>query len=244
MVIQKVLYPEGPSVCHGVVLHPPGGVAGGDELAISLNLTQQAHALITTPGAGKWYKTHCHQATQQLKFNLDDHAVLEWMPQENIIFNAAQVAMQMQVDLKGNSVFAGWDIVCLGRQASGEQFDQGKFRQRVSITRDGKLVWSENCLLRGGAPILNSVVGLRGFTIFGTLLIAAKALPDALLDACRQVPSPEEARVGVTQLPEVFAARFLGQSAEAAKHYFEQLWSILRPWYAQREAKKLRLWST
>ena len=54
LVIQKSLYPEGDAVCHTIVVHPPGGIAGGDDIQLNARLDVNAHALLTTPGAGKW----------------------------------------------------------------------------------------------------------------------------------------------------------------------------------------------
>jgi urease accessory protein len=56
--IQKALYPEGPELCHVIILHPPGGIAAGDELHIQAAFQDQSAALITTPGATRWYGSH------------------------------------------------------------------------------------------------------------------------------------------------------------------------------------------
>ena len=64
--VQKPLYPEQPSVCHAIVVHPPGGVVGGDQLAIRCAVGDSAHALVTTPGAAKWYRANGHVSRQDL----------------------------------------------------------------------------------------------------------------------------------------------------------------------------------
>lgn len=244
LVVQKVLYPEGEAICHGVIVHPPGGVAGGDGLTVEAELGAGAHALLTTPGAGKWYKAAGRPASQSLRFSLAEGACLEWLPQENILFDGADVRMLGCVDLAQKAVFLGSEILCFGRQARGERWQQGRLQQRLELRRAGRLIWQERTHLTPDSPTFSAAAGLRGQHVSGSLVLAAGSVPAEVLDACRQVVVSGEARSGVTALPDIFAARYLGQSAQQARHYFEALWQQLRPWYAQRVAIRPRIWNT
>ena len=123
--VQKALYPEGESVCHAIVLHPPSGIVGGDELSIRVALEAQGHALLTTPGAGKWYRSAGPWANLHNHFEVAAGACLEWLPQETIFFNGCRAAIDSEIRLAPGARYLGWDAWCLGRSASGERFTQG-----------------------------------------------------------------------------------------------------------------------
>ena len=248
LVLQKSLYPEGEAVCHGVVIHPPGGVAGGDALTLNVSLASGAHALLTTPGAGKWYKANGQQASQDLQFSLQQGACFEWLPQENILFDGAQVKFSAEVNLAENAQFAGWEITCFGRQAQKELWQTGGLQQKLAIWRDGKLIWNERNAFKPEHLLMQSMVGLYGNAVSASFVIAAGLVPAELVATCKEVQAQSvldsQARYAVSALPEIFSARYVGQSAQNARHYFEQLWQILRPWYAGRAVTKPRIWNT
>ena len=244
LVVQKMLYPEGDAVCHGIIVHPPGGVAGGDQLSITADLQDGSHVLLTTPGAGKWYKANRLQASQALSFTLGQGACLEWLPQENILFDGSQVRFAGQIDLAADAVFCGWEILCLGRQARGESWNDGSVQQALELRREERLLWNERMHLQAGSRIMQSMAGLRGLPISASLVVAAGAVPTEVLEACRAVEAETDAHVGVSALPDILTARYIGRSSEAAKHYFERLWHVLRPWYAGRAASRPRIWNT
>lgn len=234
LVVQKALYPEGDAVCHAIVVHPPAGIAGGDELALSARAGVGAHALLTTPGAGKWYRSAGPWASQALRF--DVAGALEWLPQETIVFAGAMARLKTEVRLAGEAKYLGWEILCLGRTGSGEWFDKGELRLDTSLYRDGKLLWLERGRIQGGGALLDSPAGLQGKPVCATLVAAAPMID---LAACRQVES-----LAVTHLPGVLVARYLGDSSEQAKRLFAQLWSVLRPAVFGRDAQLPRIWST
>src|SRR2546426_9221839 len=123
LVVQKPFYPEGDAVCHAIVVHPPAGIAGGDELTLTIQTKPNSSVLLTTPGAGKWYRSAGPRASQKLRFDVQGD--LEWLPQETIVFNGALAAMDCEVNLGAEARYLGWEILCLGRTGSGARFDQG-----------------------------------------------------------------------------------------------------------------------
>ncbi|MEO8565991.1 MAG: urease accessory protein UreD, partial [Betaproteobacteria bacterium] len=129
--VQKSLYAEGHGVCQNIIVHPPGGIVGGDALVIDADAGRGAHAQLTTPGAAKWYRSAGEPATQHLVLRAGEAAVIEWLPRETIVYDGAIAELDSRIELAGDAVFIGWDIVCLGRTASGERFHQGSLRQQL-----------------------------------------------------------------------------------------------------------------
>lgn len=246
LVVQKALYPESEKICHAVIVHPPGGIAGGDQLQLIANIEANAHALLTTPGAGKWYKANGCDAAQHLQFAIQEGALLEWLPQEAILFNAARVRTHTRVDLAADAKFAGWEIMCFGRRAAGEKFAQGHLRQSVEIWRGDEMLWNEKANVDANSRAMYSAAGLRERTINAVFLVAAGAIPEHVIEACREIVprNSQDNLFGVTALPEIVAARFVGDNAEHARDYFENLWKVLRPWYANTAMQRPRIWST
>jgi urease accessory protein len=239
--VQKALYPEGDAVCHTIVVHPPGGIAGGDTLAIRARCESPAHALLTTPGATRWYKADGQRAAQSVR--LDVAGRLEWLPQEAIVFNQAVVASTIEIALYGEASTIGWDVVALGRTAAGESFDQGEFAQTIRLRADEELLWSERTRVAGADPLLASTVGLAGYPVFGCLWAYGPLWCDTDLERMRDELPPT---AGVTRLaPRLLVARALGSSAAGVRDVLQGLWRKTRPRvFAGREAIAPRIWST
>ena len=241
--VQKALYPEGDAVCQAIVLHPPSGIAGGDHLAISAEVGAGAHAQLTTPGAGKWYRSGGAEASQRIDFTLGEGALLEWLPQETIVFDGAQARMETRVSLAADSKYIGWDVLCLGRVASGERFEQGKFELFYRVDRNNCPIWIERGSFSGNDAMLSSPAGWAGATVSGTLLAAFPHTPE-LLAACRAIVPVDAASHALTALPGLLVARYLGDSSEAARLWFAALWAVIRPVCCGRPAITPRIWNT
>jgi urease accessory protein len=238
--VQKHLYAEGPEVCQHIIVHPPGGIAGGDRLNISARVEQDAWAQITSPGAAKWYRA-AGPAYQQLDLKVAAGATLEWLPQETIVYSAAQAELTTSIELEGDARLFYWDVVALGRPASGERFDLGHFQAHLDIRRDGRLLWHERQRISGNDGLFDSPIGLDGNPVFATLLVTGE-IDAELLERCRSLG--HEVRGDLTQLPGLLVARCLASEALLARAWLIDLWRLLRPALLGREAQPPRIWNT
>lgn len=235
-------YPNARGGCQHIIVHPPGGIAGGDQLAISVDLQPGCDVLITSPGAAKWYDSFGRTAGQQVYITLAPGSRLQWLPLESIIYAGGMVSMRNHVHLQGDATLLWGDVTCLGRPAANEAFDRGHWQQAMRIQRDDTLLWHEQSVLPGGSPALAAPTGMRGHTVMATLLWAGPALPEAIHQAALVASEPYLA--AATQLPGLWLARYLGDSAEQAHHWLRCLWRELHPFTHQSEAIAPRIWST
>jgi urease accessory protein len=243
IVVQKALYPEGEATCHGIVLHPPGGYVGGDRIALEVRVGAGGHTLLTTPGAGKWYRSAGATAEQALLFEVAPGAILEWFPQGTIVFNGALACMDTRIEVAPEGTFLGWEIVCLGRTASGESFEEGCLRMSTALAIGAAPAWLERGCIEGGSRMLSSPAGLAGHPVHGTMLAASGRIDAALVTACRAV-EPLSGTAALTRLPGLMIVRHLGPRADDAHEYFARMWRILRPALTGRPARIPRIWRT
>lgn len=240
LAVQRPFYPEG-GICHVYLLHPPGGVVGGDRLQIDAGLAEGSHALVTTPGATKFYRSAGEVARQAQCLRLDDGSSLEWLPQENILFPGAQVAMQTRVDLSGDARLALWEIHCLGRPVIDEGFDQGSLDASLEVYRDGRPLLIERLRVDAGSRRRLSQLGGRAVTATAVFTHA----DDDCLRIARECIDALGIRIaGATRIGDLLVLRYLGDSTELARNLFTGIWRVLRERLLRRAVSTPRIWNT
>ena len=239
LLVQRPFFPE-PGVCHVYVVHPPGGVVGGDDLTISVRATEGSHALLTTPAATKFYRCNAAHARQRQHL-VAQSATIEWLPQETIFYRDAQARSETIVELNSESRFIGWEIPCLGLPARGESFDRGQVRLGMEIWIDGAPRFIDRLQIDGEHRARTAAWGLAGFEAIGTLL-AYPATP-SMLNMARDL-SCEGIETAATLVDGVLVYRCLGAQAEAVKRAFVAVWGALRPHVLDRPAVPPRIWAT
>ncbi len=258
LYVQKAFYPEGETCAHCYLLHPPGGLVTGDHLSISINSQETAHALITTPGAGRVYKAREQGGiqTQSIHLNIEKNACVEWLPLETILFPNSQARLNTRIDLADNAKVISWDITCFGLPANHIEFTEGSVKQTLQIWSKGRIKLNERLVIdlpsgsnSDALTILKGNAGLRSHPVHG-LLIAGPFKADectALIDALRELkPSHriENALVAVTLNGEFLTVRYLGHCTEQARLYFTEAWKLIRPALLNKEAIAPRIWAT
>jgi urease accessory protein len=243
------LYPEGNAICHNVLVHPPGGLVGGDELDIEVSVDPGAHALITTPGATRFYRSSGAAATQRLRAAVSADARLEWLPLETIAYSGCIGQNLMRFDLAPGAEMIGWDLLALGLPASGQAFERGRFTQCVELPGH----WLERGMMDAAdTRLLESPLGWAGHRVMGTLWFAAgsaigTARRESLLDTARATVEGDalQRSTGSTAVDDaVVVLRVLAPRVEPAMALLTRVWAAWREAAWCLAANPPRVWRT
>jgi urease accessory protein len=187
--ILQSLWPEGDAVCHNVLVHPPGGLVGGDTLQMEVSVGEGSHGLVTTPGASRFYRSDGEAALQDVRIRVEGGARLEWLPLEALYYSGCVAHNRLVMDLAPGAEILGWDIAALGLPQADQPFTRGSVLQHIEVPG----AWLERGRIAADDTVLmDGPLGLAGHRCLASLFFAAGTeLPrprrEALLDAARAV---------------------------------------------------------
>lgn len=247
-VLQR-LYPEGDAICHHVLVHPPGGIAGGDVLEIDASLAPGTHAVVTTPGATRFYRSTGAPAVQRARTRVQAGARLEWLPLETLAYDCCIAENHLQLELEPGAQALGWDVLALGLPAADAPFARGSFLQHLEWPGH----WLERARIAAGDTLLlDSPLGWAGHRVLGTLWFAGlgpreAGLREQLLDGARAaidaVPSGTPA--GATSPHSgLVVVRVLAPRVEPAMRLLQAVRAAWRVAAWGLQARPPRVWAT
>jgi urease accessory protein len=244
----KTLYPEGPAIAHAVLVHPPGGLVGGDRLDLALDVQPGAHLLATTPSATRFYRSVAGDATQAVQARVAAGGRLEWLPQETLAYTGCQARNELRVTLAGDGAALCGELLVLGLPQAGRPFVAGQVLQHLEITG----LWRDRGLIKAqDHALLDGPCGLAGHRVLGTLLLAqgeafAGAWPQALLDDTRAlIESSPEVTAGASLLHgRLLLLRLLAHELEPATALLRQARTLWRQQAWGLAPCEPRVWAT
>jgi urease accessory protein len=244
--VQRPFYPESDGTCHAYVLHPPGGLVAGDELALHVRVGAGGRALLTTPAATKLYRSAAGRDAQQcMRFTVEEGARLEWLPQETIAYQGARVRLLTRVDLEPGAAFLGCEVLCLGRPAIGEGFALGHLTQRLEIYAGRRPLLIERARYDGAGTALDAAYGLSGHKVVGSLVCVGPPREEAVRDAVRAaLAQAAPGETAASELASALVCRYRGGSVERALRAFRSAWAVLRHTCFASPAIEPRIWAT
>ncbi|HPG24794.1 MAG TPA: urease accessory protein UreD [Myxococcota bacterium] len=237
--IQRAFHPEGDDVCHVYLLHPPAGIVAGDRLSVDLEVGADSHALVTTPGATRWYDARGRaEARLEQRSSVAAGACLEWLPQESIFFDGAAARQSTRFALDEGARLIAWEITGLGRPAAAEPYARGRLDLRLELEQGGR-----PRLLERQRTWAGRLPGLRGAAAIGQLVCTPS--DDAMLESVRRrLEGFAHARFGVTRIDDLLVARALAHHCEPIALAWRAVWETLRPAALGRPASAPRIWRT
>ncbi len=240
--VQRPFYPE-EGLAHVYILHPPGGVVGGDRLHIDIDVLSGAQALATMPGAAKFYLSTGPWARLEQTLTIKAGASLEWLPQENILFDGARLQACTTVEVEDDGRFIGWELTSFGRACRGERYADGQLFSRLLFKHNQQPLLVENQRVFDQQS-LQAAAGLRDRSQQGTLL--AFPCSDHALDCVRAQLEAVDASPwsAATLVDRLLVVRSLDNNGEALQQRLRMIWQVLRPLLLERPAVQPRIWAT
>jgi urease accessory protein len=246
--ILQSLYPEGDAICHNVLVHPPGGLVGGDTLSIDIHGAAGSHGLVTTAGATRFYRSEGESALQDTRIRLDADARLEWLPLEALCYSGCKAENRIRFELAPGAELIGWDITALGLPNANLPFERGSLLQHIEVPG----VWLERGRIDASdRRLLSSPIGLAGHRCMASLFFVSgapmgKARREALVDMARQLADAgalTESAGATSPHPEIVVLRVLAPVVEPAMQLLRQVWQAWRAELWKLPASSPRIWA-
>jgi len=137
-----------------VLINSAGGLTGGDQLGFAVDVGAGANAVVTTQACEKVYRSLGGPAEMAVRLKVGPGGRLDWLPQETILFDRADLRRRVDVDLAPASRFLAVEAVIFGRRAMGEAVEEGGLHDRWRIRQADRLIHADDIRMSGAIAAL------------------------------------------------------------------------------------------
>lgn len=220
LLVQNIFYPE-KEICHVYILHPPGGIVGGDYLFIKTYLEKKSKVLITTPSASKFYKSNGKIANIKLKIYLEKDTFLEWLPQNNIFFPNSLVNIENNFFIHSQSKIILWETFCFNNF-------RNKKNNKSNITSSIKIWKKKFILLNEKIRLIQGNLSILFNKQILSMLIAIPADMNILKSIRKFNNINKNIIIGSTLIEDILIIRIIGNDNILIQKTMHSIWKKLR----------------
>ena len=197
-----------------MMMSASAGMLEGDEYDIRIHVCEGATLKFTGQSFDKIFNcSDGGRIIRKVKINVESGGKLIYMQQPAIPFAGSCFCGETDVRLREGSVFVIQDVLSCGRAAMDEKFDFREYRSRISVKKEGKLVFLDNVRLSPEEINLSGTGFYEGYTHSGMMYVYGTDLSD--------IPENEEA--SVTSAAAGKCVRMLSDSAQSITDFFENM---------------------
>lgn len=171
-VVRAFTVQDGAALAH---LHNvSGGLLGGDQLALKVDVGARAQVQLTTTGATRIYRPRREalSATQSNEFTVGDGALLECVPDGIIPYAGARFSQTTTIHLAQGAGIFWWEILAPGREARGETFVYDLVEMKTNVYASGQPISSERVRIEPRKRSVQSFGRLGPYRTWATFCIA------------------------------------------------------------------------
>lgn len=213
----RVKFPAPDDRAEAVLINTGGGVAGGDRVAIDIELQPDAALTATTQSAERIYRALGDPSRIDVRLGVGANADLAYLPQETILFSHAKLRRSITAEIAADATLLIAEMIVFGRQAMGETVTEGSFRDSWRIRQEGKLIYADEVRFEGPIHELLQRPSIGGGArAMATLIYVAADTVDRLGEV-RGVLEGASCRASASTWNGLLCVRLLGDPAAVRK---------------------------
>jgi len=173
----RALFVRKQTGAEAICINTSGGITGGDKLTGNFETRDGAHLCVTTQGFERIYRSR-NKTSGIVKNSISvrDKSVFYWLPQETLFYDGGHVDRSLNINADSSASILVVEPTLFGRVAMGEHKLNGRFRDRITLSVDGSLVFQDATEFFGDiSDVLNRPAVMNGARATAIVIYSSQA---------------------------------------------------------------------